>query len=112
MAMNMWMTTSVFLVAVTATTVIGSTPSQEQERERRTEVAFCCVERVHKCITDSSCQLGSECLVICSVPDGCTDCCLQYISCSLTCLQNYEKPTGTEDIDPMRDCHNQCKDRC
>uniref|UniRef100_A0A098LXV5 Ccr_20 putative toxin n=2 Tax=Turridae TaxID=128512 RepID=A0A098LXV5_CRACE len=112
MAMNMWMTISVFVVAVMATTVIGSTPSQEQERERRTDAGFCCAKRVYYCLKDNDCLPERDCTMACDVPDDCASCCQEYLDCAYSCIWAYQLPTGTEDKDPLRECHNQCKGDC
>nr|UMA83687.1 conotoxin precursor con-ikot-ikot [Conus judaeus]DAZ86668.1 TPA_inf: conotoxin precursor Con-ikot-ikot [Conus judaeus] len=51
MAMNMWMTISVCVVVVMATTVVGSTPSQEQglSLDKRGDVG-CCAWEVYDCL--------------------------------------------------------------
>uniref|UniRef100_A0A0C9RYN1 Ctr_25_TN conopeptide n=4 Tax=Conoidea TaxID=37797 RepID=A0A0C9RYN1_CONTD len=114
MPMSMWMTISVFVVAVMATTVIGSTPSHVQERGRRSEANKCCAMRVYTCLKDNNCiEAQAQCDGPCAVPDDCLDCCTQYMHCAMNCIKYYEIPARPEDRgDPLRDCHNQCKNSC
>uniref|UniRef100_A0A098LXS9 Gsp_55 putative toxin n=1 Tax=Gemmula speciosa TaxID=439592 RepID=A0A098LXS9_GEMSP len=112
--MNMRTTISVLAVAVMATTVIGSTPSQVQEPGRRSEVDKCCAKRIYKCLKDNDCiEPQRQCDGPCDVPEDCMDCCTQYTGCVSNCIWHYDIPSQPEQRgDPLRDCHNQCKNSC
>uniref|UniRef100_A0A0C9S5Y6 Ctr_97_N conopeptide n=1 Tax=Conus tribblei TaxID=101761 RepID=A0A0C9S5Y6_CONTD len=114
MPKSMWMTISVFVVAVMATTVIDSTPSHVQERGRRSEVDKCCAKRIYTCLKDNGCiEQQTQCDGPCTVPEDCLDCCTMYTHCVANCIRDYEMPTEPADRgDPLRECHNSCKSSC
>nr|UMA83044.1 conotoxin precursor con-ikot-ikot [Conus judaeus]UMA83368.1 conotoxin precursor con-ikot-ikot [Conus judaeus]UMA83690.1 conotoxin precursor con-ikot-ikot [Conus judaeus]DAZ86386.1 TPA_inf: conotoxin precursor Con-ikot-ikot [Conus judaeus] len=93
MAMNVWMTISVFVVVVMATTVIGSTASHEQKRDRSSRK--CCATKAYQCLRNHKCfkkPIDYECGQPCKTTDTTScrptagdDCCMIYKHCLVDC---------------------------
>nr|AMP44683.1 conotoxin [Conus betulinus] len=112
MAMNVWMTTSVFLVAVMATIVLGSTPLQEQKRNDRSS-RKCCAVKSYLCLQGHGCLTPSDssCAEQCKTTDTSTcgsnagdNCCSTYKSCLVDC----QISRGNQHGDPLLICYNHC----
>uniref|UniRef100_A0A0C9R782 Ctr_65_TN conopeptide n=3 Tax=Splinoconus TaxID=2056757 RepID=A0A0C9R782_CONTD len=116
MAMNTSMTITVFVVVVMATTVIGSTPLQEQELNRNDrDIQKCCAEIADACIRNHGCYNSND--ELCPEPCYYTDtsscgsdaddnCCFGYKYCMAECLfQLQDETTDLFDV-----CYEGCKE--
>nr|UMA83367.1 conotoxin precursor con-ikot-ikot [Conus judaeus] len=90
MAMNMWMTISVCVVVVMATTVVGSTPSQEQglSLDKRDDVG-CCAWAFYDCLMQgisrrrlNMCYIQAFTICARGLPGGC---CPGLLGCFRRC---------------------------
>uniref|UniRef100_A0A0C9SEQ1 Ctr_85_TN conopeptide n=1 Tax=Conus tribblei TaxID=101761 RepID=A0A0C9SEQ1_CONTD len=114
MAMNLSMTISVLVVVVMATTVVGSTPLQDQGLSRNERnIHECCTRETHQCTTqcwDSNDEDTFYCLPNCyhiyateyCGSDNRSGCCLGFLDCYLNC--------AVENRTDLPFCYNSCKD--
>nr|DAZ86388.1 TPA_inf: conotoxin precursor Con-ikot-ikot [Conus judaeus] len=114
MAMNVWMTISVFVVVVMATTVIAlecPPPSHGQNSDRSSRK--CCAVKSYQCLRDRGCfnPVNSKCAEPCKTTDttscGSTtgdNCCSIYKSCLVECQIAH----GDQREDQLLCCYNIC----